>query len=97
MNRRMAMKMIQRRTVRPAAVPVRAMPLSEVVALPAVTDLVTAGRALGMGRTKSYELARTGRFPCRVIRTGRIYQVPTVSLLMLLGVGPSDRSNYQSR
>lgn len=35
------------------------MPLAEQGELPALIDLVTAGRALGLGRTKSYELART--------------------------------------
>ena len=49
----------------------RALTLAEIAALPAVTDLVTAGRALGLGRTKAYELARAGQFPCPVIRAGR--------------------------
>ncbi|WP_240808644.1 hypothetical protein [Actinomadura geliboluensis] len=49
-------------------------------------DLVTAGRALGVGRTKSYELARTGHFPCPVLRVGRSYLVPTAGLLTLLGL-----------
>ncbi len=29
--------------------------------------LMTAARILGLGRTKAYELARHGEFPCRVI------------------------------
>lgn len=91
------MKLFQRRTAGPAPVPVGAMTLSEAMALPAVTDLITAGKALGIGRSKSYELARAGQFPCRVIRAGNSYRVPTVSLLMLLGVSPSDRSKYQDR
>ena len=48
----------------------RALTLAEIAGLPAVTDLVTAGRALGIGRTKAYELARAGQFPCPVIRAG---------------------------
>ena len=36
----------------------QALTLAEIAELPAVTDLVTAGRALGLGRTKAYELAR---------------------------------------
>ncbi|WP_021592208.1 hypothetical protein [Actinomadura welshii] len=59
---------------------------AEIRTLPAVVDLVTAGRALGVGRTKSYELARTGRFPCPVLRVGRSYLVPTTGLLTLLGL-----------
>lgn len=51
-------------------------------------DLMTAASALGMGRTKAYELARTGQFPCRVIRIGDTYRVPTAALLELLGVAP---------
>ena len=60
--------------------------LAEVAALPAVTDLVTAGRALGLGRTKAYELARAGQFPCPVIRAGRTWLVPTAGLHALLGL-----------
>ncbi len=60
--------------------------LAEVASLPAVTDLVTAGRALGLGRTRAYQLARAGRFPCPVIRTGKTYLVPTAGLLTLLGL-----------
>jgi hypothetical protein len=51
-----------------------------------MVDLVTAGQALGVGHTKSYELARTGRFPCPVLRVGRSYVVPTAGLLTLLGL-----------
>jgi hypothetical protein len=51
-----------------------------------MVDLVTASQALGMGRTKSYELARAGRFPCPVLRVGRRYLVPAAGLLALLGL-----------
>lgn len=61
------------------------MTLAELGDLPAVIDLVTAGRALGLGRTKTYELAQTGAFPCRIIRVGKKYLVPTPELLDLLG------------
>lgn len=66
----------------------RGLTLAELAELPAVTDLVTAGRALGLGRTRTYQLARTGQFPCRIIRIGRSYLVPTVELLALLGLHP---------
>ena len=72
----------------------RVLTLAELSALPAVTDLVTAGRALGLGRTKAYELARNGEFPCPVIRVGKTYLVPTAGLLALLGLplpGPAGR------
>jgi hypothetical protein len=38
-------------------------------------DLMTAARALGLGRTKAYDLARRQQFPCRVLRSA----TPTVS------------------
>jgi hypothetical protein len=61
------------------------MSLTELGELPAVIDLVTAGKALGLGRTKTYELARAGEFPCRILRVGKTYLVPTPELLTLLG------------
>ncbi|GLY86073.1 DNA-binding protein [Actinoallomurus iriomotensis] len=63
--------------------------LAEIQRLPAVVDLVTAGQALGLGRTKTYALARTGDFPCRLIRVGKSYLVPTAELLSLLGLPPA--------
>jgi hypothetical protein len=72
----------------------RGLTLAELQTLPAVTSLVSAGRALGLGRTKAYELARAGEFPCPVIRAGKTYLVPTAGLLALLGLsvpgGPDD-------
>ena len=65
---------------------IRGMSLAEVGELPAVTDLVTAGRALGLGRTKAYQLARAGEFPCPVIRAGATWLVPTPGLLAALGL-----------
>jgi len=64
----------------------RPLTLEEIADLPAVTDLVTAGRALGLGRTKAYDLARAGQFPCPVIRAGKAWLVPTAGLLALLGL-----------
>jgi hypothetical protein len=52
----------------------------------ATVDLMTAAAALGMGRTKAYDLARSGQFPCLVIRIGDAYRIPTPGLLELLGV-----------
>lgn len=56
-------------------------------ALLTVVNLVTAACALGIGRTKAYELAQRRRFPCRVLRIGHSYHVPTAGLLELLRVG----------
>lgn len=58
----------------------------DVYLLGAVTDLLTAARVLGIGRTKAYQLARSGTFPVPVVRVGDRYRVPTAPLLRLLGL-----------
>lgn len=58
----------------------------QLLALPATTDVATAGRALGLGRSKAYELAAAGKFPVRVLRLGKHRRVPTADLLTLLGI-----------
>jgi Cu2+-exporting ATPase len=45
--------------------------------LPTVVDLPTAGRMLGIGRSASYELVRTGDWPTPVLRLGKLIRVPT--------------------
>ena len=52
----------------------------------ATVDLMTAAAALGLGRTRAYQLANRDEFPCRVIRIGDTYRVPTPGLLELLGL-----------
>jgi len=47
--------------------------------------LVDAGRALGVGRTSSYESARAGTFPLPVIRVGKRIVVSKTLLERLLG------------
>jgi predicted DNA-binding transcriptional regulator AlpA len=54
--------------------------------LGATIDVETAGAILGIGRSKSYELAKAGDFPVRVLRIGRRYLVPTSPILALLEV-----------
>ena len=44
-----------------------------------------ACRRLGVGRTLGYELARSGTFPVRVLKIGRLYRVPRAELERLLG------------
>jgi hypothetical protein len=48
------------------------------------TDVATAGAILGIGRTKAYELAKTGQFPVAILRVGRRHLVPTSAPLTLL-------------
>lgn len=64
----------------------RPISLAQVGDLPPALDLLAAAGILGMGRTKAYEMAKRGEFPCRVIRVGNSYVVPTVELLALLGI-----------
>jgi hypothetical protein len=58
----------------------------EVLALPPAVPLVLAGRAFSMGRTKSYELARAGKFPCTVLALGPKFVVPKTEILAALGL-----------
>lgn len=50
-----------------------------------------AGRALGLGRTTSHALARADTFPVPVLRLGRLYRVPTATVLELLSIRPDDQ------
>lgn len=62
------------------------MAKEELLALPAAVDLETANRALGLGRSKGYELAKRGQYPCRTLRLGNSYRVVTAELQALLGL-----------
>lgn len=64
----------------------RAMTVQNLLDLPAVVDIETAGRALGIGRTLAYQLARTDQFPCEVVRAGRAFRVVTADLRRVLHV-----------
>lgn len=61
---------------------------AELLALPVTVDVGTAARALGLGRSTAYELARCGEFPYRVLRIRSTYRVPTAELLRVLGIEP---------
>jgi hypothetical protein len=65
------------------------MTTAELMALPVAVDLETAGRALGIGRTKAHELTRQGQFPCRVVKVGPKYRVPRSALFEVLGIDPA--------
>lgn len=67
----------------------RGLTPAEIRTLPATIDVTTAGRALGIGRTKAYQLARAGEFPCRLLHLGCTYRVVTADLLTVLGLAPS--------
>jgi hypothetical protein len=61
------------------------LPVDAIHNLPPFIDLLTAARALGGGRTRAYQLVRTGRFPCPIHRAGRLYKVRTHDILLHLG------------
>ena len=66
------------------------MTRDELLALPAAIDLDTANRALQIGRTQGYALAKRDAYPCKVLRLGTAYRVITSSLLDVLDVRPHD-------
>ncbi|MDQ0761940.1 DNA-binding protein [Streptomyces canus] len=63
--------------------------VGNLLSLPPVTDVVTAGKAFGMGSTKAYQLAKAGEFPCKVVRVGGSYRVVTADMLRVLCVPES--------
>ncbi|MBB0969752.1 DNA-binding protein [Dietzia aerolata] len=58
----------------------------EIDALGVSTDLQTACRAIGISKSSGYAAAKAGTFPCRVVRIGSRYVVPTAGLRELLGM-----------
>ena len=65
----------------------RVWTIEAIRGLGATIDVETAGAILGIGRSKSYELAKADEFPVRILRIGRRYLVPTPAILELLGIG----------
>jgi hypothetical protein len=65
---------------------VRGLTGEELLGLPAVIDLDTANRALLIGRSTGYGLAKQGEYPVRVLKLGNAYRVVTADLLKLLGL-----------
>jgi excisionase family DNA binding protein len=62
------------------------MTRAELLDLPVSVELYpTAARALGIGRTRAYEMARDGEFPIPVLRLGNSYRVTRADLLRVLG------------
>ncbi|MEU6702567.1 hypothetical protein [Streptomyces wuyuanensis] len=68
----------------------RGMQLAELLALPVVIDLDTANRALLLGRTKGFQLAKTGEYPVPLMRVGRSYRVSRAELLRALSITPQN-------
>jgi predicted DNA-binding transcriptional regulator AlpA len=66
------------------------MTRAELLDLPVTVSIAIAARALGLGRSTAYELARRDEFPCRVLHIGNSYRVPTADLLRVLGIDPRE-------
>jgi len=58
--------------------------ISQLRSGPPTVSLLTAAAAIGIGRTKAYELAKRDEFPVAVTRVGVIYRVPVTALLRFL-------------
>ncbi|MEU6720791.1 helix-turn-helix domain-containing protein [Nonomuraea sp. NPDC046802] len=71
----------------------KSMTFRDLQDLPPTVDVMTAARALGIGRSKAYQLARDGKFPVRIIRIGDLYRVCTADLMKVLGVDSDERAN----
>ncbi|MFI5843897.1 DNA-binding protein [Catenuloplanes sp. NPDC051500] len=72
--------------------PRRVWTIDAVRELGSTTDVATAGAIFGIGRSKSYQLAKSGEFPVHLLRIGRRYRVPVPSILDLLGADVSSAS-----
>jgi hypothetical protein len=72
------------------------MTADELLALPVAIDLDTANRALGIGRSTGYGLAKAGQYPVTVLRLGSAYRVVTSELLKLLGLERQQEAGGQA-
>ena len=61
--------------------------ISQLRSGPPTVSLLTAAAAIGIGRTKAYELAKCDEFPVAVRRVGATYRVPVADLLRFLHAG----------
>ncbi|MGW3228743.1 hypothetical protein [Kitasatospora sp. NPDC001095] len=66
------------------------MTIAELFELPTVISLATANRALCLGHSRGYELARRGDYPVPVERDGRVYRVASAPVALKLGLVISD-------
>lgn len=64
----------------------RGMSVREVLDLPVAISLDDANRALGLGRSNGYAMAKTGEYPLPLLRLGRKYRCKRSDLLRLLDI-----------
>ncbi len=54
--------------------------------LPPTFPIQTASKILGIGRNRTYELIKAGRYPVRVLDIGGRFRVSRYDLLTFLGI-----------
>lgn len=64
---------------------------AEILRWPVTVDVVLAGKAYGLGRGTSYELARRAAFPVKVRRIGTRLRVATADIVADLGISTEIR------
>ena len=64
------------------------MTRDELAALPALLDVPTAAKVLGIGRSLAYDLVRRGEWPTTVLHIGKLIKIPSAPLLALLSEQP---------
>ena len=72
----------------PSVPPRIAMSHGELLALPVAVSVYTAGRAFGMGRDKTRQLARDEKLPFAAVRLGQSLMVTRAALFEALGLDP---------
>lgn len=65
------------------------MSMEELLDLPVSFGVPVAATALGLGRSKAYDLIAQGEFPCPVRRYGREFRVTRPDLFRALGLDPA--------
>lgn len=71
----------------------RGMTEAELLALPVMMKLDTSNRALDIGRTTGFQLAKAGKYPVKVHRLGNQYRVSRADLLRFLGIDAQERGD----
>ncbi|MEY2243202.1 hypothetical protein AB8A21_09700 [Streptomyces sp. BF23-18] len=66
--------------------PRRGMSEAEVLDLPVSFPLEVSNRAIGLGRTAGYALAKRGEYPIPVLRLTNAYRCRRSDLLAFLGI-----------
>jgi hypothetical protein len=66
------------------------MTRDELATLPALLDIPTAAKVLGIGRSLAYDLVRRGEWPTTVLHIGKLIKIPTAPLLVLISQPTAD-------